>query len=68
MEKLEKEMQELQKELWHKNQAIQALESSLEQFTKEEEEMHKNLAVLQSADPEPPAKRNKTSSEVDTRL
>lgn len=72
MQKLERELQELQKEMWHKNQAIQALENSLEQFTKEEEELGKNLTVLQVADPEPPAKKNKTqesvSSEQDTRM
>lgn len=70
MQKLERELQELQKEMWHKNQAIQALENSLEQFSKEEEELGKNLAVLQGADPEPPAKKSKTqdseSSEQDT--
>lgn len=60
MQKLEKELQELQKEMWHKNQAIQALENSLDQFTKEEEELQKNLVVLQDAGPEPPAKKSKT--------
>lgn len=57
---LERELQELQKVMWHKNQAIQALENSLEQFTKEEEELEKNLIVLQDADPEPLAKKSKT--------
>lgn len=60
VEKLEKELQEMQKEMWHKNQAIQALESSLEQFTKEEAELKKNLLILQEADPEPPAKKNRS--------
>lgn len=68
MQKIERELQDLQKEIWHENQAVQALESSLEQFTKEEEEMQKNLAVLQDADPEPPTKKSKTYSEQDTRL
>ena len=72
MEKLERELQELQKEMWHKNQAIQALENSLEQFSKEEEELGKNLAVLQGADPEPPTKKSKTQdgdgSEQDTMM
>lgn len=72
MQKLERELQELQKEMWHKNQAIQALENSLEQFTKEEEELGKNLAVLQGADPEPPSKKSRTqeddSSEQETSM
>ena len=72
MQKLEKELTELQKEMWHKNQAIQALENSLDQFTKEEEELQKNLIVLQDADPEPPAKKSKTqgsgTSDQDTRM
>ena len=68
MQTLERELQELQKEVWHENQAVQALENSLEQFTKEEEEMQKNLAVLQEAGTEPPAKKNKTCPEEDTRL
>ena len=63
MLKLERELQELQKEMWHKNQAIQALENSLEQFTKEEEELGRNLAVLQVADPEPPSKKSKTQED-----
>ena len=68
MQILERELQELQKEVWHENQAVQALENSLEQFTKEEEEMQKNLAVLQGADLEPPAKRSKNGLEDDTVL
>ncbi|XP_078362950.1 uncharacterized protein LOC144647079 isoform X3 [Oculina patagonica] len=72
MEKLERELQVLQKEMWHKNQAVQALENSLDQFTKEEEELQKNLAVLQDADPEPPTKKSKTqgndNSDEDTRM
>lgn len=72
MEKLERELQVLQKEMWHKNQAVQALENSLDQFTKEEEELQKNLAVLQDADPEPPTKKSKTqgndNSGEDTRM
>ena len=68
MQTLERELLELQKEVWHENQAVQALENSLEQFTKEEEEMQKNLAVLQEAGTEPPEKKAKTCSEQDTRL
>lgn len=68
MQTLERELLELQKEVWHENQAVQALENSLEQFTKEEEEMQKNLAVLQEAGTEPPEKKGKTCSELDTRL
>ena len=68
MQMLEKELQELQKEFWHENQAVQALENSLEQFTKEEEEMQKHLVLLQEAEPEPSAKRNKECFEQDTRL
>lgn len=66
MRKMERELQELQKEIWHENQAVQALENSLEQFTKEEDEMQKNLAVLQGVDPEPAAKQSKSSDQEST--
>ena len=68
--RLERELQQLQKDVWHENQAVQALENSLEQFTKEEKELKKSICVLREADLEPPSKKSKThASEVeDSRL